>query len=102
MRFWYDTEFLEDGKTIELISIGFVAEDGREYYAVNEEAPWKRIAKNDWLVRNVVSSLPRIHGDRRLLGATDLPQQQAGEHNALADARHCRDRWTYLQSVVTP
>ena len=34
MRIFYDTEFLEDGKTIDLISIGMVAEDGREYYAV--------------------------------------------------------------------
>src|SRR4051812_11038169 len=34
MKYFYDTEFLEDGQTIELISIGIVAEDGREYYAV--------------------------------------------------------------------
>jgi hypothetical protein len=26
----YDTEFLKDGRTIELISIGIVCEDGRE------------------------------------------------------------------------
>ena len=30
----YDFEFLEDGSTIEPISIGMVCEDGREYYAV--------------------------------------------------------------------
>jgi hypothetical protein len=30
MRYWLDTEFIEDGKTIDLISIGIVAEDGRE------------------------------------------------------------------------
>ena len=58
MKIWYDTEFLEDGKTIELISIGMVAEDGREYYAVNSDAPWDRIKANDWLVRNVLPSLP--------------------------------------------
>ena len=66
MRFFYDTEFLEDGKTIELISIGIVAEDGREYYAVNRDAPWKRIAKHSWLMDNVVPTLPRLHGDERL------------------------------------
>jgi hypothetical protein len=54
----YDLEFLEDGRTIELISIGMVADDGREYYAVNSEAPWDRIKANDWLVRNVVPHLP--------------------------------------------
>lgn len=62
----YDLEFLEDGRTIELISIGIVADDGREYYAVNREAPWKRIAKHKWLMANVVPSLPRLHGDERL------------------------------------
>ena len=36
MRYFYDTEFLEDGETIDLISIGIVAEDGREYYAVTD------------------------------------------------------------------
>ena len=30
MRFWFDTEFYEDGHTIQLISIGVVAEDGRD------------------------------------------------------------------------
>lgn len=66
MKFFYDCEFLEDGVTIDLISIGIVREDGQEYYAVNEDAPWKRIAKHTWLVDNVASSLPQIHGDRRL------------------------------------
>lgn len=33
MKYFLDTEFHEDGKTIDLISIGIVAEDGREYYA---------------------------------------------------------------------
>jgi 3' exoribonuclease, RNase T-like len=58
MRIFYDCEFIEDGHTIGLISIGLVAEDGREYYAVNSEAPWDRIKENDWLVRNVLPSLP--------------------------------------------
>lgn len=63
MIYAYDTEFLEDGKTIDLISIGIVCEDGREYYAVNRDAPWKRIRKHDWLMANVVPSLPQPHGD---------------------------------------
>ncbi|TDZ94768.1 3'-5' exoribonuclease domain-containing protein [Mycobacteroides salmoniphilum] len=54
----YDTEFLEDGRTIDLISIGIVCEDGREYYAVNSEADWDRIRKDDWLMDNVVRHLP--------------------------------------------
>lgn len=58
MRIFYDTEFIEDGSTIDLISIGMVTEDGREYYAVNADADWEKIRESDWLVRNVVPSLP--------------------------------------------
>lgn len=65
MKIFYDCEFIEDGRTVDLISIGMVAEDGRELYAVNRDMPIKRIAKHDWLRKNVVPSLPRIHGDRR-------------------------------------
>jgi hypothetical protein len=58
MRYFYDTEFLEDGRTIELISIGIVAEDGREYYAVNSDMPVDRITKDNWLLNNVWPLLP--------------------------------------------
>lgn len=54
----YDTEFLEDGSTIDLISIGIVCEDGREYYAVNSDMDIDRIKKDDWLCKNVVPLLP--------------------------------------------
>lgn len=58
-----DTEFIEDGRTIDLISIGIVCEDGREYYAVNADMPIKRIRKHQWLMDNVVPGLPKPHGD---------------------------------------
>lgn len=58
MRYFYDCEFLEDGTTIEPISIGMVAEDGREYYAVNRDMPWHRIVQHPWLRANVVPHLP--------------------------------------------
>lgn len=57
MKYFYDTEFLDTGRTIELISIGIVAEDGREYYAVNDGAPWARIGQHEWLTANVVPHL---------------------------------------------
>ena len=50
MRFFYDCEFIEDGATIELVSIGVVDETGREFYAVSTEfddrpaVPWCRSA----------------------------------------------------------
>jgi hypothetical protein len=178
----YDLEFLEDGRTIEPISIGMVCDDGREYYAVNRNMPKRKIRKHEWLMANVVPHLPRAHGDERnhqigwlfnpydphvkgksqiadevaefiraagpdvhlwaSYGAYDhvalaqlwgpmialpegvpmftndiqqerarlgiawdqLPQQESGEHNALADARHNQvvRRWLAEQEARTP
>jgi hypothetical protein len=179
VRYFYDTEFLEDGKTVDLISIGIVAEDGREYYAVSSECVTRRferrIRKSEWLMANVVPSLPKPSGDWNLhmpkswlfnyhghevkpraqiaqevkdfllkadapelwadYGAYDhvalcqlwgrmidlpsgmpmftrdiqqeaarlgfawdeLPRQDEGLHNALADARHCKVKWDFLR-----
>lgn len=62
-RIFYDTEFVEDGRTVDLISIGMVAEDGRELYLVNQaivddEIFHERICRDRWLMENVVPSLP--------------------------------------------
>lgn len=57
-RFFYDTEFIEDGQTIDLVSIGMVAEDGRELYAVSREFDEHALLSNPWLVDNVWPSLP--------------------------------------------
>jgi hypothetical protein len=59
LRYYYDQEFHEDGSTIDLISIGIHAADGREYYAVNREMKWGPITKHGWLMRNVVPYLPQ-------------------------------------------
>lgn len=63
MRYFYDTEFIEDGRTVDLISIGIVADDGREFYAVNADMPVARIMRHDWLRQNVVPSLPIVKHD---------------------------------------
>lgn len=75
VKIYYDCEFLEDGadRPIELISIGLVTDDGREYYAVNADAPWERIEKHDWLMANVVPQLPQPHGDWRNHMPTSWP-----------------------------
>ena len=176
MKIFYDCEFLEDGRSIDLISIGMVTEDGREYYAVNRDMPVRRIRKHDWLMANVVPGLPKAAGDwnnhmpKRWLfdyrnpavksrariaaevaefiqphgpdvelwawyGAYDhvalaqlwgpmvnlpegvpmythdlkqecdrlcnpqLPNQEGGQHNALADARQVRAWWEYVQGI---
>lgn len=58
MKIFYDTEFLEDGRTIDLISIGMVREDGKEYYAVNYNMPLSRIIQHPWLMDNVMPHIP--------------------------------------------
>jgi hypothetical protein len=61
-RYFLDTEFYEDGSTIDLISLAIVCEDGRELYCVNREAKLHLVS--DWVRQNVVPQLPP--GDSRL------------------------------------
>jgi len=56
MRYFYDTEFIDNGHTIELISIGVAAEDGREYYAISTEFDPDRAGS--WVRKNVLPKLP--------------------------------------------
>lgn len=99
MRYYYDAEFLEGtqekkflgfsyGKTkptIDIISIGIVSEDGREYYAISKDFnlkeawnrfDWKRKKVNDgipgayreyWIKENVLLPIYKecIYGDMR-------------------------------------
>jgi hypothetical protein len=50
-RYWFDTEFIDDGKTIELISIGVVDEDDRMFYAENLDVDWSKA--HSWVLENV-------------------------------------------------
>ncbi len=43
MKYWIDTEFIERPCTIDLISVGLVAEDGREFYAESNEIDHRQI-----------------------------------------------------------
>ncbi|MGH4018124.1 MAG: polyadenylate-specific 3'-exoribonuclease AS [Pseudonocardiaceae bacterium] len=56
MRFFYDCEFIEDGLTIDLVSIGVVDERGREYYAVSTEFDADRAGP--WVRSHVLPKLP--------------------------------------------
>lgn len=55
MKYWLDSEFIEDGKTIDLISFGIVRDDGAEFYAQNLECDFSRAS--DWVKQNVFPSL---------------------------------------------
>lgn len=67
---WFDTEFHDDGIRVELISIGVVCSDGREYYA--ENSAYDRSRANDWLRGKVLPHL--VPGSERPPAqiATDL------------------------------
>ncbi len=58
VRYFYDCEFIEDGTTIDLVSIGVVAEDGREFYAVSTEFDAERAGR--WVRANVLPKLPSV------------------------------------------
>lgn len=53
---YLDTEFDEDGRTIELISVALVHENGREYHAVSTE--FDPTHCNEWVQQNVLPHLP--------------------------------------------
>jgi len=55
VKIFLDTEFIERPSTIELISIGVVAEDGRELYLENAEADLTYA--DDWIKTNVLAHL---------------------------------------------
>ncbi len=153
MRYWFDTEFDEHPPVIHLISIGIVAEDGREYYAIS--ADYDESLASDWLQQHVLSHLAGVErkslnvirqevlnflaptpseiwayfGEydwivlRQLIGhmldwprgwplshmnveqfrlqsgSPKLPPQNTALHDALNDARWCRDAWQTLQAT---
>jgi hypothetical protein len=60
VRVWFDTEFYENGKTIELISIGAVNENGRWFYAETPNAA-ELASADPWLASNVAPHLDGGH-----------------------------------------
>ena len=51
MKYWIDTEFIARPFAIDLVSIGVVAEDGREVYAESSEADWSKASP--WTLTHV-------------------------------------------------
>src|SRR5882757_8415790 len=66
MKYWMDTQFIERPYTIDLISIGLVAEDGREFYAESSEVDWTKASH--WTLQTV---RPRLEG-------TGMPREDIG------------------------
>ena len=55
MKYFLDTEFMEDGNTIDLISIGIVDERGREFYCIRHG--FNASKANEWVMENVLKKL---------------------------------------------
>jgi hypothetical protein len=74
IKIYYDTEFLENGETIRLISIGMIREDGKTLYRVTDNHELvKDAGMHLWLHQNVVRQLPYYY---------------TGNGNFSADERH--------------
>lgn len=65
MKIWFDTEFIEDGETIRLISIGMVREDGRELYLESAQVDLTRAS--DWVKQNVIPHLTQVRVSRAFI-----------------------------------
>lgn len=82
MRIWFDTEFVDTGNIVHLLSIGMIREDGRTYYA--EPAETDRSLSCEWVAKNVI---PHMQGPI-------LPRQKIREDIvAFAGARP--EFWAY-------
>lgn len=65
MLYYLDTEFIEYPCTIDLISIGIVAEDGRTFYAISSE--FDKSQASDWVKENVIDNLDQPRQGRKYI-----------------------------------
>lgn len=63
MRIYFDTEFYEDGETIDLMSIGLIREDGCGLYLINKSCDWRRPYQDDWHLSNTIPHLTNLPKD---------------------------------------
>lgn len=98
MRYFFDTEFIEDGKTIDLISIGIVCEDGREFYAISSEYSYKKAS--EWVKQNVIlpAYLHNCNGIHREHNKVESFHKNRGKKNI--DIR--KDIENFIGNDLTP
>lgn len=94
MRSFFDTEFFEDGKIIELISIGIVRHDGPELLLYNRDADIERASREPWLRDNVVPKLPP-RTDARWLSYKDLATR-VRDFLVPLNPQEPTDMWAYV------
>ncbi len=57
-KVFLDTEFVDDGRLTDPVSLGLVSETGAEYYAVFADRGVDRAVRDDWLRAHVIPHLP--------------------------------------------
>lgn len=71
MKYFLDTEFIEAGGFVDIVSIGVVDAFGREFYAENSEVDWSRASQ--WVLDNVkphlAGPLAKFYGTRAEIAA---------------------------------
>lgn len=88
MKYFLDTEFIEDGRTIDLISIGIVADDGRELYLLNYDCDHSKAS--EWVQTNVLAHLPsmplpQLHSSAKAFLDSEVGKQGWRNKGAIAD-----------------
>lgn len=113
MRYWYDTEFYEHDRTIDLISFGIVAEDGREFYCENSDFDWNTVPADHWIQKNVRpwlwgqgSDILRSHEETSEAVRDFIKMDEAETNNELwgyyADYDHVVLAWLFGRMVDMP
>lgn len=91
-RYFYDCEFIEDGRVVDLVSIGVVDEHGREFYAVSTEFDASRAVP--WVRRNVLNQLPSP-GDRAWRSRAEIRDDLRGFLTAPLRPREEIELWAW-------
>src|SRR5215469_2516578 len=89
MKYWIDTEFIEDGHTIDLISLGIVAEDGRDNYWQNRDCQFSQA--NEWVQEHVIPHLEHLECDSRMPSLWSKPPHRVRCDGP--DVPSCPWRW---------
>lgn len=88
-RYFFDTEFIEDGVTIDLLSIGIVCDDGREFYAQNRDADLDKAS--EWVRDNVFPGL-RDCPDDQILHKSQIAE---AVESFIEEGRDTPEFWAY-------
>lgn len=96
MRVYYDFEFREEYGRVEPISLGMVRDDDKELYIVFNDFNTLAVARDPWLMQNVMSSIPHTEVTSHVTGTgTPVKDIRLDHTEDLMDKT--RARWTILQ-----